>query len=72
MFSSLHINNLFKNFNRDGQFIQIQFTGTFYVFRILKGITAIWEGSNILKLYSEEVYQKCKFATLKENIRQKL
>ena len=50
---------------------QIQFTWTFYVFRLLKGITTIWEGSNILKLYSVEVYQTCKFVTLEENIRQK-
>ena len=51
--------------------IQIHFTGTFNVFRLLKGITTIWEGSNILKLYSVEVYQTCKFLTLEENISQK-
>ena len=51
--------------------IQIHFTETFNVFRLLKGITAIWEGSNILKLYSVEVYQTYKFATLEENIWQK-
>ena len=51
--------------------IQIHFTETFNAFRLLKGITTIWEGSNILKLYSVEVYQTCKFVTLEENIRQK-
>jgi len=51
--------------------IKIHFTGTFNVFRLLKGITTIWEGFNILKLYSVEVYQTCKSVTLKETIRQK-
>ncbi len=50
---------------------QIQFTWTFYVFRLLKDITTIWECSNILKLYSVELYQTCKFVTFEENIRQK-
>ena len=51
--------------------IQIHFTETFNVFRLLKDITTIWEGSNILKLYSVEDYQTCKFVNLEENIRQK-
>jgi len=71
MFSSLHINNLFFKILIGMGNIQINFTGTFYVFRLLKAITTIWEGSNILKLYSVEVYQTCKFVTLEENIRQK-
>ena len=52
---------------------QIRFTETFNVFRLLKGFTTIWEGSNILKLYFVEVcfYQTGKFVTLEENIMQK-
>ena len=34
---------------------QIRFTETFNVFRLFKGYMTIWEGSNILKLYSEVV-----------------
>ena len=51
--------------------IQIHFEWNFNVFRLLKGVTTIWEGSNILNLYSVEVYQTCKSVTLEENIRQK-
>ena len=52
---------------------QIRFIETFSVFRLLTDFTTIWEGSDVLKLYSVEVcfYQTCKFVTLKENIRQK-
>ena len=48
-------------------------TVTFNIFRLLKGFTTIWEGSNDLKLYSVDVsfYQICKFVTLEENKRQK-
>ena len=43
-------------------------TVTFNIFRLLKGFTTIWEGSNDLKLYSVDVsfYQICKFVTLEE------
>ena len=71
MFSSLHINNLFSKILIGMGNIQIHFTGTFNVFRHLKGITTISEGSKISKLYSVEVYQTCKLFTLEENIMQK-
>ena len=43
--------------------IKIRFIETLNVFRLLKGFTTIWEGSNIVKLYSVEVcfYLTCKF-----------
>ena len=46
---------------------EIRFTETFNIFRLLTGFTAIWEGSNDLKLYSVEVcfYQTCKFVMWK-------
>ena len=71
MFSSLHINNLFFKILIEMGNIQIHSTGTFNVLRLLKGSTTIWEGSNILKIYSVEVYQTCKSVTLEKNIRQK-
>jgi len=48
---------------------QICVTEIFSVFRLFKGFTKIWEGSNILKLYSVEVcfYQNYKFVILGEN-----
>jgi len=41
MFNSLHINNLFFKILIGMGNIQIHFTETFYVFRLLKSITAI-------------------------------
>ena len=36
---------------------QIRFTEACNVFRLLKGFTTIWEGFNILELYSVQVFQ---------------
>ena len=50
--------------------IKIRFIETFHIFRLLKGFTAIWEGSNYLKLSSVEVlfHQTYNFVFIRENI----
>ena len=65
---NFHNSTLFDTEKRLGRGnIQIPFTEIFNDLRLLKGFTAIWEGSDILKLYSVEVYfyQTCKFVILR-------